>query len=89
MPVHLYEVTTETGMPHLEENLRYATRQERRCLDRHDLSSAFWMLGHASLQDCRLVKTGEDSGSAEPSRQAIVRQALAGKQRASSLTGIG
>jgi hypothetical protein len=59
-----YEVITETDMPHLEENLRYATRQERRCLDRHDLSSAFWMLGHASLQDCRLVKTGEDSGSA-------------------------
>jgi hypothetical protein len=60
----LYEVITETDMPHLEENLRYATRQERRCLDRHDLSSAFWMLGHVSLRDCRLVKTGEDAGSA-------------------------
>jgi hypothetical protein len=51
-------------MPHLEENLRYATRREQRCLDRHELSGAFWMLGHASLQDCRLVKTGEDPGSA-------------------------
>ncbi len=59
-----YEVVTETDMPHLEENLRYATRRERRCIDRHDLSAAFWMLGHASLQDCRLVKTGQDAGSA-------------------------
>lgn len=60
----LYEVVTETDMPHLEENLRYAIRREQHCLDRHDLSAAFWMLGHASLQDCRLVKAAEDAGSA-------------------------
>jgi len=60
----LYEVVTETDMPHLEENLRYAVRREQHCLDRHDLSTAFWMLGHASLQDCTLVKTAEDAGSA-------------------------
>jgi len=59
-----YEVVTETDMPHLEENLRYATRREALCLDRHDLSDAFWMLRHVSLQDCRLVKTAEDSVSA-------------------------
>ncbi len=63
-PPRLYEVVTETDMPHLEENLRYAVRREQHCLDRHDLSTAFWMLGHASLQDCRLVKTAEDAGSA-------------------------
>jgi hypothetical protein len=60
----LYEVVTETDMPHLEENLRYAVRREQHCLDRNDLSTVFWMLSHASLQDCRLVKTAEDAGSA-------------------------
>ena len=59
-----YQVVTETDMPHLEENLRYAVRHESVCLDRHDLSTAFWMLGHVSLQDCRLVKATEDAGSA-------------------------
>jgi hypothetical protein len=59
-----YEVITETDMPHLEENLRYAVRREPRCLDPHDLSTAFWMLGHVSLQDCRLVKAAEDASSA-------------------------
>ncbi len=60
----LYDVVTETEMPHLEENLRYATRHERLCLDTHDLSTAFWMLGHASLKDCQLVKTGQSAASA-------------------------
>jgi hypothetical protein len=59
-----YDVVTETDMPHLEENLRYAIRRERQCLDRNDLSNAFWMLGHVSLQDCKLVKSGQDAGSA-------------------------
>ena len=53
----LYEVVTDTGMPHLEENLRYARTLETRCLDRRDLSSAFWMLNDVSLQDCKLSKT--------------------------------
>lgn len=57
----LYALSTETGMPHLEANLRYAVRQERRCLDPQDLSRAFWMLDDASLQDCRLVKAVQDT----------------------------
>ena len=56
----LYEVVTETGMPHLEENLRYATRVERRCTDLQELMTSFWMLGHVSLQDCELVEASED-----------------------------
>jgi hypothetical protein len=60
----LYEVVTETDMPHLEENLRYAVRREQQCLDRDDLSTAFWMLGHVSLQDCHLLKAAEDADSA-------------------------
>lgn len=54
MPARLYEVTTETGMPHLEENLRYAVTMEERCLAHEDLSSAFPILNHASLADCKL-----------------------------------
>lgn len=55
----LYEVTTQTSMPHLDENLRYATVTEKRCIDRRDLSRQFWMLGDVSLQDCSLVKALE------------------------------
>ena len=60
----LYEVTTETGMPHLEGNLRHATVTEKRCLDTQDLSGAFWMLKDVSLQDCELVKTAESTDAA-------------------------
>lgn len=56
----VYEVITETGMPHLEENLRYATRVEHRCTDVHELMTSFWMLGHVSLQDCKLVEVSEE-----------------------------
>src|SRR5690242_7304108 len=55
----LYEVTTETGMPHLEENLRYATRIERSCVNPRQLMKAFPMLRDVSLQDCELVETDE------------------------------
>ena len=54
MPARLYEVITETGMPHLEENLRYAVTRENRCLAGEDLASAFPVLSHASLADCKL-----------------------------------
>jgi hypothetical protein len=54
MPSSLYEVVTETGMPHLEENLRYAVTRETRCLSGADLASAFPVLEHASLADCAL-----------------------------------
>jgi hypothetical protein len=57
-PAGLYEVITETGMPHLEENLRYATTRENRCLTGEDLASAFPILGSASLADCTLRQDG-------------------------------
>lgn len=41
-------------MPHLEENLRYATTHEKRCLNHHELSSAFPILNHESLKGCKL-----------------------------------
>jgi hypothetical protein len=54
MPPRLYEVATETMMPHLEENLRYATTRQNRCLSRQELSSAFPILSHPSLEGCKL-----------------------------------
>jgi len=51
----LYEVTTETGMPHLEENLRYATTHERRCISRNALFTAFPILTHPALKGCQLA----------------------------------
>jgi hypothetical protein len=50
----LYEITTETGMPHLEENLRYTTTHERRCVARTALFTAFPILAHPSLKGCVL-----------------------------------
>jgi hypothetical protein len=49
----LYEVTTEIGIPHLEENLRYATTRETSCLTGFD-ALAFPMLKHEALQGCHL-----------------------------------
>ncbi len=60
----LYEMRTHTGMPHLEENLRYAVVTEQRCLNPHDLSTVFWMLGDASLQDCKLARVLDEPAHA-------------------------
>lgn len=50
----LYDVTIETGMPHLEENLRYAITRQQRCLSHAELFSVFPILTQASLQGCQL-----------------------------------
>ena len=63
-PPRLYEVTTATGMPHLDENLRYATLTQKQCLDTRDLAGVFWMLNDVSLQDCKLVKVSESAETA-------------------------
>lgn len=56
----LYDVTVETGMPHLEENLRYAVTRTERCLTRKDLDSAFPILQHSSLAGCKLRERSDD-----------------------------
>ena len=50
----LYEIATETMMPHLEDNLRYATTTRRECLDEAALHRAFPILTHWSMTDCTL-----------------------------------
>lgn len=59
-PARLYDVTTETGMPHLEENLRYAITRTRQCLSRDDLAAAFPILSHQSLAGCKLEEHSHD-----------------------------
>jgi hypothetical protein len=63
MPTQLYEVTTETGMPHLEENLRYTTQREQRCLVDQPLAAAFPILDHPALRGCRLGDEVKQSDS--------------------------
>jgi hypothetical protein len=50
----MYEITAETGMPNLEENLRYAVTREERCLTESELLTSFPVLSHPSLAGCRL-----------------------------------
>jgi hypothetical protein len=59
----LYEITTETAMPHLEENLRYATTREQRCLEKEELWSAFPVLLSAPLEDCKLDQENRQQDS--------------------------
>lgn len=49
-----YEIIVQTVMPHLEENLRYATTRERRCVSGDTLGSVFPVLQHPSFNGCRL-----------------------------------
>jgi hypothetical protein len=49
-----YEITAQTVMPHLEENLRYATTRERRCVRSHEPDAVFPVLQHQSLAGCAL-----------------------------------
>lgn len=53
-PLRMYEVTTELGMPHLEENLRYSITHEKRCLTPGELYRLFPILSHPSLSGCAL-----------------------------------
>ena len=50
----LYEVATETGLPHLEESLRYATTHAKLCIGRAQLATAFPILQHEALRGCKL-----------------------------------
>lgn len=53
-PSGLYEITTETLMPHLEHNLRYADTRERRCVRGNAPDVFFSILEHQSFNGCKL-----------------------------------
>jgi hypothetical protein len=80
-PPQMYELTTETGMPHLEENLRYTITHRRRCLARQELFGAFPVLHHSALKGCRLE--GETRQDDFVSYQLVCkgRQGATGKAR--------
>jgi hypothetical protein len=52
--IGLYEITARTVMPNLEENLRYATTRERRCVSLDEFDAWFPILRHPSLEGCHL-----------------------------------
>ena len=54
LPPRMYEVTIETGMPHLEENLRYTTTHRRSCISSKELATEFPILKHPTLAGCSL-----------------------------------
>jgi hypothetical protein len=74
-----YEIVAETVMPHLEENLRYATSRERRCLAAHELSSIFPILRHDSLAGCRLADERRYAGSITYLLVCASREVASGK----------
>jgi len=59
----LYDLTTETTMPHLEDNLRYTTTTQRQCLALSDFSTAFPILRHPALDGCRLEREQQQPDS--------------------------
>lgn len=50
----LYEITTEVGMPNLEEALRYTITHQNRCLTQNELHHLFPILDHPALAGCHL-----------------------------------
>jgi hypothetical protein len=77
----LYDTVIETGMPHLEENLRYTTVRERRCVDTAELGNAFPVLRDVALQDCRLEKATQESDRALYVLQCAGGHGTAGQAR--------
>ena len=69
----LYEIITETAMPHLEENLRYATTREQRCLGQGELRSAFAILQYAALEGLQIGR-GEAPGGRSLVRTGLQRR---------------
>ena len=58
-----YDISAETVLPHLEENMRYATTRQKRCLGERDVSTLFPLLHHRALAGCALThaqSTGQD-----------------------------
>jgi hypothetical protein len=53
-PNNSYEIKTETDMPNLKENLRYADTQVWQCIDGNTVSDFFPILQYEALHSCFL-----------------------------------
>jgi hypothetical protein len=61
VPSGEYELTVQTGLPHLEEALRYATTRSRECLHEPVATDLFPLLLHRALTGCVLVPDAESA----------------------------
>jgi hypothetical protein len=74
----LYELTAETVLPHLEENLRYATTHSRECLGAQEASAVFPLLRHVAFAGCTLVHESSSETEAHFSLRCDNPQAATG-----------
>jgi hypothetical protein len=81
-----YDITASTEMPHLEENLRYATVRERRCV--RELASFFPILQHPSLEGCRLAGDRLVCASPEVATGTVRLDEAPGRARVSAVLEI-
>jgi hypothetical protein len=79
LPARLYDVTIETGMPHLEENLRYTTTHQQSCISLKDLATEFPILNHPTLAGCTLQ--GESQNGDSAGKNGTVKFALSCSDR--------
>jgi hypothetical protein len=80
-PAQLYEVTTETGMPHLEENLRYTITHEKHCLAHRPFAAAFPVLSHPALRGCSLQNETRHNDTLSYALVCPSGQGMTGAQR--------
>jgi Protein of unknown function (DUF3617) len=74
----LYELTAQTILPHLEENLRYATTRHRQCLGTQEASALFPLLRHEAFAGCSLVHESSSGAEAHFSLRCSNPQAATG-----------
>jgi len=74
----LYELTAQTVLPHLEENLRYATTRSSECLGTQEASALFPLLRHEAFAGCSLVHESSTETQAHFSLRCSNPQAATG-----------
>jgi Protein of unknown function (DUF3617) len=84
-----YELTVETLLPHLEENLRYATTHQRHCLGTQEATTLFPILRHQAFAGCVLAGGQTVEDQLEYSLECSNREAATGVAHLSvSPTGV-
>ena len=77
----VYDISTQTVMPHLEENLHYAISHERRCVQQQDLPLLFLILRQDSFAGCGLKGTHQTAGSVQLSLECKSKKVATGSAR--------
>lgn len=92
VPPGLYDITAETLLPHLEDNLRDAKTRTQQCLGTQSATSLFALLRHPAFAGCTLGQ-GHTHGDEQVFSLACANpQAASGQARirvgASALEGV-